>query len=93
MGISKDFAIGGGEAFNKAMGSSRKRRDVDAADPSETVIRRGRRQSEGMPRPTGPGGMGPQEGMDKFKSGSNKAKDTMQKGAENMSNGGSGAGH
>lgn len=81
IGISKDFAVGGGDAFNKAIGASRKRRDADEeADPSAAVIRRGRRQSQGQERPQMPGGKEGQEAMDRFKSGANKAKDQMQRG-------------
>lgn len=81
MGISKDFAFGGGDALNKAIGASRKRRDVDEeVDPTAAVIRRGRRQSQGPERPPMPGRKEAQDAMDTFKSGANKDKDQMQRG-------------
>lgn len=91
MGFSKDFAVGGGEAFNQAVGRSR--RDINGIylPDYDTVIRRGKRQSDQRPQqpPKPPGGMDPQEGMNRAKSIFNKGRGEAQKGAENMSNGGS----
>lgn len=86
IGFSKDFAVGGGEAFSKAIGRSR--RDVNGIylPDYNTVIRRGKRQSEQRPSKP-PGGMEPQEGMPK--SMLNRGREQAQRGAENMSNAGS----
>lgn len=77
MGFSKDFAAGGGEAFNRALGSGRKRRDVD----DDSVIRRGKRQSNnGPPQPS----MDPQQSIGQIRPTFNKAKETMERNAGNI---------